>query len=109
MKVGSGSPSNFGSAESTGTLTGTLTQDFTCPGSVGTCAPSYFWRVGFTITLAGRCPATLSGTDNASINGDPFVGNSEAQFNGKVSGTTCNGPANGVAFNMCRAGSFQCQ
>jgi hypothetical protein len=109
VRVGSGGPSNFGPGDSSGTLTGTLTQDFNCPGAVATCVPHYFWRVRFAIAVTGKCPAMLNGADNPTINGEPFVGNAETQFNGTVSGTTCSGAANGVTFNLCRVGSAQCQ
>jgi hypothetical protein len=108
VKMGPGAPSNFGPALSTGTVTGTLTQDFMCPGLPDTCTPHYFWRVAFTVTLAGTCSATLSGTDNPTLSGEPFVGPTAAQFNGSVSGTTCNGAVNAVGFNLCQVGSSQC-
>jgi hypothetical protein len=98
----SGGPNVLVIPESTGTLTGTLTQDFSCSGSVADCTPHYFWRVAFSITLSGKCPTTLNGTDNPTFNGDPFVGVSAATFNGTVSGTTCNGPANGVGFALSK-------
>jgi hypothetical protein len=108
----SGGPNVLVIPESTGTLTGTLTQDFVCFGSISDCAglngtgdassassnAHYFWRVALSVTLSGKCPATLSGTDNPTINGDPFGGPSATSFNGRVSGTTCNGPANSVGF-----------
>jgi hypothetical protein len=109
VKMGPGAPSNFGPALSAGTVTGTLTQDFICPGLPSDCIPHYFWRVAFTITLAGTCSAALSVTDNQVIGGEPFVGAQAVQFNGTVSGTTCNGPASGVGFNLCQVGSSQCQ
>jgi hypothetical protein len=122
VKMGPGAPSAFGPAVSTGTFTGTLTQDFVCSGIITDClglntgvgnAPSsgahYFWRVAFTIALSGQCSATLGGTDNPTISGDPFIGPSATSFNGTVSGTTCSGPTNVAGFNLCLVGSPQCQ
>jgi hypothetical protein len=109
VKMGPGAPSNFGPVLSAGSVTGTLTQDFTCPGLPDTCAPTYFWRAAFTITLAGTCSATLSGTDNPTVGGGPFAGTQAVQFNGTVSGTTCNGAVSSVGFNLCEVGSAQCQ
>jgi hypothetical protein len=52
--------------------------------------------------LSGTCPATLVGTDNPTISGEPFVGAQATQFNGTLTGSTCHGPVNGVGFVLDR-------
>src|SRR5215470_10590486 len=88
--------------ESTGTLTGTLTQEVTCPGTISSCTPHYFWRLAFTAMLSGACPSTLSGTDDPTVNGEPFIGARAGELNGKLNGTTCRGAVASVGFVLDR-------